>query len=44
MGATLFSLVYGAKAVIPLVLEIMSLKVKLQDLILDEEANQARLD
>lgn len=43
-GATPFSLVYGAKAVMPLELEILSLKVQLQGLILDEEDRQARLD
>lgn len=44
IGFTSFSLVYDAKKSIPLELQIISLRVQLQDLILDEEARQARLD
>ena len=43
-GATPFSLVYGAEAVMPLELEIPSLRVQLQGLIPDEDIKQARLN
>ena len=42
-GATPFSLVYGAKAVLPVEVEIPSLRVSLQDLIIDEDRRISRL-
>ena len=42
--ATPFFLVYGVETIMPLELEILSLRVQLEGLILDEDARQARLD
>lgn len=44
IGAIPFSLVYSAKGVITLELEISSLRAQLQGLILDEDAQQAHLE
>lgn len=42
-GATPFSLVYGYEVVVPLELELPSLRISLQGEISDEEARKARL-
>ena len=43
IGVTYFSLVYEDEAIIPLQLEIFSLKIFLQGDILNEDAGKARL-
>lgn len=43
-GATPFFLIYGSEAVLPLEIEIPSLRIALQDYIIDEATRQARLD
>lgn len=43
-GTTPFSLVYGAEAIMPIELELLSLRVELKDYIIDEEARRTRLD
>lgn len=42
-GATPFSLVYGSEAILPIEVEIPSLRVSLKGLILDEEQRVSRL-
>jgi len=44
IGVTPFSFVYGAKAVLPLEIEISSLQITLQDYITNEATHQTRLD
>ena len=43
MGATPFSLVYGSKAVLPLEVEIPSLRASLHGLIIDEDHRAMRI-
>eukprot|EP01018_Ginkgo_biloba_P036823 Gb_32314 [translate_table: standard] len=43
MGATPYSLVFGAEAILPVEIELPSLRVSLRDLIDDEECRVARL-
>lgn len=44
IGATPFSLVYGSKAILPIEIELLSLRISLQNHITDEEYQVSRLN
>eukprot|EP01018_Ginkgo_biloba_P006913 Gb_10413 [translate_table: standard] len=43
MGETLYSIVFGAEAILPVEIELPSLRISLRDLIDDEERRVVRL-